>query len=142
MKPTVISQDTPWHEIHTLLLPAYGETWLMVAIVMLFVVTLGGVVGVVLFNASPRGLFPRPALYQVLNWGVNMGRSLPFLVLMAAIIPFTFWLTGTTIGIPAAVVPMIAAGVPFLAVWWKTPCANSRRRLPRWGWCAAVRAGR
>ena len=113
MKPTVISQDTPWHEIHTLLLPAYGETWLMVAIVMLFVVTLGGVVGVVLFNASPRGLFPHPALYQVLNWGVNMGRSLPFLVLMAAIIPFTFWLTGTTIGIPAAVVPMIAAGVPF-----------------------------
>ncbi|PLO62763.1 ABC transporter permease, partial [Klebsiella michiganensis] len=69
MKPTVISQDTPWHEIHTLLLPAYGETWLMVAIVMLFVVTLGGVVGVVLFNASPRGLFPHPALYQVLNWG-------------------------------------------------------------------------
>lgn len=39
MKPSVISQDTPWSEIHTLLLPAYGETWLMVAIVMLFVVT-------------------------------------------------------------------------------------------------------
>ncbi len=102
MKPSVISQDTPWSEIHTLLLPAYGETWLMVAIVMLFVVTLGGVVGVVLFNASPRGLFPHAALYRVLNWVVNMGRSLPFLVLMAAIIPFTFWLTGTTIGIPAA----------------------------------------
>ncbi|MCZ9451450.1 ABC transporter permease [Klebsiella michiganensis] len=126
MKPTVISQDTPWHEIHTLLLPAYGETWLMVAIVMLFVVTLGGVVGVVLFNASPRGLFPRPALYQVLNWGVNMGRSLPFLVLMAAIIPFTFWLTGTTIGIPAAVVPMIAAGVPFFG----RLVENALRELP------------
>lgn len=42
MKPTVISQDTPWGEIPSLLLPAYGETWLMVAIVMLFVVTLGG----------------------------------------------------------------------------------------------------
>ena len=59
MKPTVISQDTPWGEIPSLLLPAYGETWLMVAIVMLFVVTLGGLVGVVLFNASPRGLFPQ-----------------------------------------------------------------------------------
>ena len=35
MKPTVISQDTPWGEIPSLLLPAYGETWLMVAIVML-----------------------------------------------------------------------------------------------------------
>lgn len=54
MKPTVISQDTPWHEIHTLLLPAYGETWLMVAIVMLFVVTLGGVVGVC-YSTPRRG---------------------------------------------------------------------------------------
>ena len=69
---------------------------------MLFVVTLGGLVGVVLFNASPRGLFPHALLYRLLNWVVNMGRSLPFLVLMAAIIPFTYWLTGTTIGIPAA----------------------------------------
>lgn len=126
MKPSVISQDTPWSEIHTLLLPAYGETWLMVAIVMLFVVTLGGVVGVVLFNASPRGLFPHAALYRVLNWVVNMGRSLPFLVLMAAIIPFTFWLTGTTIGIPAAVVPMIAAGVPFFG----RLVENALRELP------------
>lgn len=41
MKPTVISQDTPRGEIPSLLLPAYGETRLMVAIVMLFVVTLG-----------------------------------------------------------------------------------------------------
>ena len=85
MKPTVISQDTPWGEIPSLLLPAYGETWLMVAIVMLFVVTLGGLVGVVLFNASPRGLFPHALLYRLLNWVVNMGRSLPFLVLMAAL---------------------------------------------------------
>ncbi len=131
MKPTVISQDTPWSEIHTLLLPAYAETWLMVAIVMLFVVTLGGVVGVVLFNASARGLFPHAALYRVLNWVVNMGRSLPFLVLMAAmlmaaILPFTFWLTGTTIGIPAAVVPMIAAGVPFFG----RLVENALRELP------------
>lgn len=126
MKPTVITQDTPWGEIPSLLLPAYGETWLMVAIVMLFVVTLGGLVGVVLFNASPRGLFPHALLYRLLNWVVNMGRSLPFLVLMAAIIPFTYWLTGTTIGIPAAVVPMIAAGVPFFG----RLVENALRELP------------
>ncbi|MFP1812983.1 methionine ABC transporter permease [Lonsdalea quercina] len=122
----VMSQDTPWREIHTLLLPAYGETWLMVAIVMLFVVSLGGVVGVVLFNTSRRGLFPRPALNRMLNWLVNMGRSLPFLVLMAAIIPVTFWLTGTTIGIPAAVVPMVIAGIPFFA----RLVENALRELP------------
>nr|WP_262188206.1 methionine ABC transporter permease [Serratia ficaria] len=126
MPDGVMSQDTPWNEIHRLMLPAYGETWLMVGIVMLFVVTIGGVVGVVMFNTSSRGLFPRPALHRALSWLVNMGRSLPFLVLMAAIIPFTFWLTGTTIGIPAAVIPMIVAGIPFFA----RLVENALRELP------------
>ncbi|HGE8425254.1 TPA: methionine ABC transporter permease [Serratia marcescens] len=126
MSDSVMSQDTPWREIHRLMLPAYGETWLMVGIVMLFVVAIGGAVGVVLFNTSSRGLFPRPALNRALSWLVNMGRSLPFLVLMAAIIPFTFWLTGTTIGIPAAVIPMIVAGMPFFG----RLVENALRELP------------
>lgn len=127
MKPAeVISQDTPWSQIHTLMLPAYGETWLMVGIVMLFVVTLGGLLGVVLFNTSRRGLFPQPSINRTLSWLVNIGRSLPFLVLMAAIIPFTFWLTGTTIGIPAAVIPMIVAGTPFFS----RLVENALRELP------------
>jgi len=123
---SVMSQDTPWSQIHRLMLPAYGETWLMVGIVMLFVVVIGGTVGVVLFNTAPRGLFPRPAIHRVLSWLVNMGRSLPFLVLMAAIIPFTYWLTGTTIGIPAAVIPMIIAGIPFFG----RLVENALRELP------------
>lgn len=118
MSVSVISQDTPWPEIPALMLPALGETALMVGIVMLFVVSLGGVVGVV--------LFPQCGVHRVLSWIVNMGRSLPFLVLMAAIIPFTFWLTGTTIGIPAAVVPMIAAGIPFFG----RLVDNALRELP------------
>ncbi|MBH2666474.1 ABC transporter permease [Serratia marcescens] len=126
MSDSVMSQDTPWREIHRLMLPAYGETWLMVGIVMLFVVAIGGAVGVVLFNTSSRGLLPRPALNRALSWLVNMGRSLPFLVLMAAIIPFTFWLTGTTIGIPAAVIPMIVAGIPFFG----RLVENALRELP------------
>ncbi|HHP7835152.1 TPA: methionine ABC transporter permease [Serratia marcescens] len=126
LSDSVMSQDTPWREIHRLMLPAYGETWLMVGIVMLFVVAIGGAVGVVLFNTTSRGLFPRPALNRALSWLVNMGRSLPFLVLMAAIIPFTFWLTGTTIGIPAAVIPMIVAGIPFFG----RLVENALRELP------------
>ncbi|MGP1084983.1 methionine ABC transporter permease [Serratia sp. CY58181] len=126
LSDSVMSQDTPWRDIHRLMLPAYGETWLMVGIVMLFVVAIGGAVGVVLFNTSSRGLFPRPALNRALSWLVNMGRSLPFLVLMAAIIPFTFWLTGTTIGIPAAVIPMIVAGIPFFG----RLVENALRELP------------
>jgi len=121
-----LGQDTPWSQIHQLMLPAYGETWLMVGIVMLFVISLGGAIGVTLFNTSAQGLFPRPAVNRTLGWLVNMGRSLPFLVLMAAIIPFTYWLTGTTIGIPAAVVPMIVAGIPFFARLME----NALRDLP------------
>ncbi len=114
---------------------------LMVAIVMLFVVTLGGLVGWCCLTPR-RGLIPHALLYRLLNWVVNMGRSLPFLVLMAAIIPFTYWLTGTTIGIPAAVVPMIAAGVPFFG----RLVENALRELPAEvtavGSSAAGRAGK
>ena len=113
--PDVMSQDTPWRDIHTLLIPAYLETWLMVAIVMVAVLSVGGLLGVILFNTSRYGLFPKSSLYHLLSGVTNIGRSLPFLVLMAAIIPLTFWLTGTTIGIPAAVIPMIVAGIPFFA---------------------------
>ncbi len=111
----VLSNDTPWADLPSLMLPAYAQTWIMVGIVMVFVIAIGGAAGVTLFNSSPRGLLPHRRLNAALGWVVNMGRSLPFLVLMAALIPFTRLLTGTTIGIPAAVVPMVVAGVPFFA---------------------------
>lgn len=111
----VLDADTPWRDLPSLMLPAYAETWIMVGVVMVFVITIGGAAGVTLFNSSPRGLFPHRKLNAMLGWLVNVGRSLPFLVLMAAIIPFTRLVTGTTIGIPAAVVPMVIAGIPFFA---------------------------
>ena len=114
-KDIVLDQNTPWSEIPDMLLPAYLETWTMVGIVMSLVIVLGGLMGIALFNSSRRGLFAHAQLYHVLSSIVNIGRSLPFLVLMAAIIPFTKWLTGTTIGIAAAVVPMTIAGIPFFA---------------------------
>jgi ABC-type methionine transport system permease subunit len=54
-------------------------------------------------------------VFAALNTVVNVGRSLPFLILMTAIIPVTRLLVGTTIGIAAAIVPMTVAGVPFFA---------------------------
>jgi|SRR5690606_1156142 len=111
----VLNNNTPWAEIPSMILPAYLETWTMVGIVMILVILIGGVIGITLFNSSERGLFANTKLYGVLNGIVNIGRSLPFLVLMAAIIPFTKWVTGTTIGISAAVVPMTIAGIPFFA---------------------------
>jgi D-methionine transport system permease protein len=111
----VLGNDTPWSQVPSMLGPAYAQTWIMVGVVMAFTVLIGGVLGVLLFNTSTRGLFPRRRTNLIIGWIVNMGRSLPFLVLMAAVIPVTRLLTGTTIGIPAAVVPMVLAGIPFFA---------------------------
>lgn len=105
--------STPWARVPDLLLPAYGETWVMVGVTMTLVVLIGTPVGIVLHNTSSFGLFPDPRVFNVLNTIVNIGRSLPFLILMAAIIPITRFIVGTTIGIAAAIVPMTVAGIPF-----------------------------
>ena len=118
MTVSLLAQEdfsTPWHKVPDLLLPAYGETWLMVGITMALVVLIGIPLGVILHNTSGLGLYPDPRVFAVLNTIVNIGRSLPFLILMAAIIPVTRFLVGTTIGVPAAIVPMTVAGVPFFA---------------------------
>ncbi|MGJ6123423.1 methionine ABC transporter permease [Mycolicibacterium sp. Y3] len=107
--------STPWTHVPDLLLPAYGQTWLMVGVTMVLVLLIGIPVGIILHNTSDLGLFPDPKVFRILNTIVNIGRSLPFLILMTAIIPVTRFLVGTTIGIAAAIVPMTVAGVPFFA---------------------------
>ena len=87
----------------------------MVGTAMALVVLIGTPLGIVLHNTSELGLFPDPRAFRVLNTIVNIGRSLPFLILMTAIIPVTRFIVGSTIGIAAAIVPMTVAGVPFFA---------------------------
>jgi D-methionine transport system permease protein len=106
---------TAWAHVPSLLLPALGQTMSMVGIVMSIVVVLGGPLGVLIFNTSARGLAPRPVLNASISWIANLGRSLPFLVLMATVIPLSRAIVGTTIGIKAAIIPMSIAGVAFFA---------------------------
>src|SRR5580765_5394997 len=95
--------------------PALLETARLVGLVMLLVVALGAPLGVVIFNTSPLGLTPHRLVHVSISWIANLGRSLPFLVLMAAIIPLTQLVFGTTIGFQAAIIPMTVAGVAFFA---------------------------
>jgi D-methionine transport system permease protein len=118
---------TPWHDVPSLLVPAIQQTGEMVGIVMAIVVTLGMPLGIVLFNTSPQGLMPNRPLNAAISWVANMSRSLPFLVLMAAIIPLTKWVVGTTIGMKAAIIPMSLAGIPFFA----RLIENAIRDVPR-----------
>ncbi|WP_417509187.1 methionine ABC transporter permease [Microbacterium sp.] len=116
----------PLFEIPALVIPALGETLVMVGITMVIVVIVGIPLGAIVFNLAPGGLFPHRTAHVVLSWIVSMGRSLPFLILMAAIIPFTRLITGTNIGIPAAVVPMSIAGIAFFT----RIVENSLRSVP------------
>ena len=118
---------TPWPEVPDLLLPAVGETARMVGVVMTIVVLVGGPLGLLIHNTSPLGLSPHRAVHVSISWIANLGRSLPFLVLMAAVIPVTKLVFGTTIGFQAAIIPMSIAGIAFFA----RLAENAVREVPR-----------
>lgn len=104
-----------WEEIVPLLGPATLETAQMVGWSAVFTLLFGLPLGVALVAFDRDGLRPLPALRSGLGFVVNVGRSLPFIVLMIAIIPFTRLVVGTTIGTAAFVVPLTVGAVPFYA---------------------------
>jgi ABC-type methionine transport system permease subunit len=113
-------------DIPALIFPALGDTLIMVGIVMAIVVIVGIPLGALIHNLAPGGLLENRSAHLALGWIVNVGRSLPFLILMAAIVPFTRLVTGTNIGIAAAVVPMSIAGIAFFT----RIVENSLRSVP------------
>ncbi|KAB2346457.1 methionine ABC transporter permease [Actinomadura rudentiformis] len=104
-----------WSEVWPLLWPATKETLTMTAVATAFTAVLGTLLGVLLVLTERDGLLPVPPLNKVLGFVVNVGRSLPFLILMVAIIPFTKLITGTSLGNTAAIVPLTVGAIPFYA---------------------------
>ncbi len=98
-----------------LLLTATWETLYMVAVSGLVGFALGIPLGVILHTTKKGGLLENTSLNKILGAIVNIGRSVPFLVLMVAIIPVTKMLVGTFIGTTAAIVPLTIGAVPFVA---------------------------
>jgi D-methionine transport system permease protein len=123
----ILAIETPWNEVPSLLFPALGETALLVVVVMTIVVVLGGPLGLLIYNTSPLGLSPHRDVHISISWIANLGRSLPFLVLLAAVVPVTQFIFGTTIGIQAAIVPISIAGIAFFARLTE----NAVREVPR-----------
>lgn len=92
---------------------ATGETLQMVLVSTFFTILVGLPLGVLLVGTDRRGLFPLRVLHQVIGIIVNIGRSLPFIILLVAITPFTRFVVGTSIGTDAAIVPLTVAAIPF-----------------------------
>lgn len=104
-----------WDRFQDLLLNATWETAYMVLLAAVFTVALGLPVGVLLFLTRNNGILPNRTIATVLNTVVNVGRALPFVVLLIALIPFTRLLVGTTLGSTAAIVPITLGAFPFFA---------------------------
>ena len=90
------------------------DTLVMTLASTLFAYLIGVPLGVLLVITAKDGLKPQRALNTVLGWIVNIGRSIPFIILLVAIIPFTRLVVGTSLGVPGAIVPLTVAAIPFV----------------------------
>ena len=90
------------------------DTLVMTLASTLFAYIIGVPLGVLLVITAKDGLKPQRALNTVLGWVVNVGRSIPFIILLVAIIPFTRVVVGTSLGVPGAIVPLTVAAIPFV----------------------------
>lgn len=98
-----------------LLIKATLETLYMVFVASVFTVLLGLPIGIVLTTTGKNHILENQWLHKSLSTIINTMRSLPFIILMIFIIPFTRLLVGSSIGTKAAIVPLIVAAIPFFA---------------------------
>lgn len=91
------------------------DTTVMVLASTIGAYVIGIMVGTLLTVLSPAGLRPNRVAYAILGWIVNMARSLPFIILLVFLIPTTRLVVGTTLGVPAAVFPLIVSAGPYVA---------------------------
>lgn len=112
-----------WSDLFETIMQGAGETLYTVGFSLLFTIIFGLAAGVVLVTTEAGGLLAKPlgsralgvAINRVLDLLVNIGRSIPFIILMILLIPFTRLLVGSFIGPTAAIVPLTIAGIPFFA---------------------------
>ena len=97
-----------------LLTKALGETVYMVAVSMAIASALGIPLGVLLYATDKGQILASPNLNKIIGTVVNAIRSIPFIILMVAIIPLTRLIVGSAIGTTAAMVPLVIASIPFI----------------------------
>lgn len=101
--------------ITNLLLKSLGETLYMLGVSAAIAAIVGIPMGILLVVTEKGGILSCPALNKPLAFAVNVIRSIPFIILMVAIIPFTRMVAGTSIGTTAAIVPLTIAAIPYTA---------------------------
>lgn len=104
-------------------LAEYGEllaegvwaSFVMTVVSTFFAYLIGLPLGIWFHLTKEDGLRPNKVVNVVLGWIINIGRSIPFIILLVALIPFTRLIVGTSIGIRGAIVPLTVCAAPFVA---------------------------
>ena len=100
------------------------DTLVMTVVSTIFAYVIGLPLGVLLSITAPHGIWPKKILNAVLGWIINVGRSLPFIILMIAIMDFTKLIVGTKIGVRGAIPPLVVSAAPFIARMVETSLAE------------------
>lgn len=92
-----------------------GESLYMTLVSTLLAYVFGIPIGVILYITDKGGIAENSVINKILGVVVNLLRSVPFIILLVAILPFTRFVVGTTIGATATIVPLVIAAAPFVA---------------------------
>ncbi|SLM99747.1 methionine ABC transporter permease [Brevibacterium yomogidense] len=95
--------------------PALGETLLMTVFATAFAIIVGLPLGVWLYMTAKGSLTDNRMVYRIVSTVVDIGRSIPFIILMIALIPFARFVTGSALGWQATVVSLTVSAIPFYA---------------------------
>lgn len=98
-----------------LLIKATIDTLIIVTVATAVAYVFGILIAMISTITAPGSLHPNRIVNAVLGWVINMGRSIPYVILMVALIPLTRLIVGTGIGVAAAIVPLTIAAIPFVA---------------------------
>ncbi len=104
-----------WENIYKIITPEIINTLYMVFFSSLISVIIGSVAGVVLYITQKDNLMPNAPINSIMGTIVNIGRSVPFVILMIAVFPLARFIVGTSIGSTASIVPLTVAAIPFVA---------------------------
>ncbi len=104
-----------YDQLIDLLLTGTTDTLIMVGVSAILAFLIGLPIALILVSTADFGIYPSKKINQSLGWVINITRSVPFLILMVALIPFTRWIVGTSYGVLAAIVPLTIAAIPFFA---------------------------
>ena len=109
-----------WDKIFDYILPSIEESIIMLVPSVILSLILGLLIAIVIFTINNIKGYENKIAYIIINWIINIFRSIPFLILIVVLFPISLFILGTTIGPVAAIIPLTIASAPFSARLFET----------------------